>query len=142
MTAARERTLPLLAAASEFFWRSGEEGVLRLQRCDTCGHWQHPPLPLCPKCHGAALTAQPVSGRGRVKTFTVNHQPWKPGMAVPFVFAAIELEEQSELYVMSNVIGEVDRVCSGMPVEVYFEQHDDVWIPLFQPVSDAPEGDR
>lgn len=139
MTATEERTLPILDSDTGFFWVSGQEGVLRIQRCDACHHWQHPPLPLCPKCHSAALTAQPVSGRGRVKTFTVNHQPWKPGMAVPFVFAAIELEEQPELYVMSNVIGAADRVHSGMRVEVCFQQQDDVWIPLFQPASDGVE---
>ena len=32
---------------------------------------------------------------GMVKTFTVNHQQWLPGMAEPVVFAAIELPEKS-----------------------------------------------
>lgn len=142
MTPAGERTLPLLDADSEFFWVSGKEGVLRILRCDACHRWQHPPLPLCRGCHGAALTAQPVSGRGRVKTFTVNHQPWTPGMAVPFVFAAIELEEQPELYVLSNIVEADDRLHSGMAVEVFFQQHEDVWLPLFRPVSDALEINR
>lgn len=136
MNAAVERTLPVLEEASAFFWESGGNGVLRVQCCDVCGQWQHPPLPLCPSCHSDQVAPQPVSGRGRVRTFTINHQPWVPGMAVPFVFAAIELEEQPELYVLSNVAGPVEEVRSGMPVEVFFEQQEDVWIPLFRPVEE------
>lgn len=137
-TTGGERTLPLLEPESAFFWTSGADGVLQIQHCHTCGHWQHPPLPLCPRCHGDDVAPRPVSGRGRVKSFTVNHQPWMPGMAVPFVFAAIELEEQPELYVLSNVLGPVDAVRGGMAVEVCFERCDDVWLPLFRPLEEAP----
>lgn len=140
MTDVSDRVLPVLEDESAFFWLSGQDGVLRIQRCQSCDRWQHPPLPLCPACHSDTLVAQPVSGRGRVTTFTVNHQPWKPGMAVPFVFAAIELEEQPELYVLSNVIGADDSLCSGMAVEVCFEQQEDVWLPLFRPVSVSSGG--
>lgn len=125
--------LPLLTDESAFFWTAGAEGVLRIQRCSACGHWQHPPLPLCPRCHSTEVAPQPVSGHGRVKTFTVNHQPWQREMAVPFVFAAIELAEQPELYVLSNILGPIEEVCSGMPVEVCFQQQEDVWLPLFRP---------
>jgi uncharacterized OB-fold protein len=38
---------------------------------------------------------------------------------------------------MTNIVGcEPERVQIGMPVRVAFEQHDDVWIPLFEPRSD------
>lgn len=137
---AQGRTLPVLEAGSEFFWTAGEEGVLRIQWCATCDRWQHPPLPLCPVCHGDRLIVKAVSGRGRIKTFTVNHQAWKPGMTVPFIFAAIELEEQPELYVLSNVTGAVETLRSGMAVEVYFERQEDVWIPLFRPLQSDVSG--
>lgn len=125
------RKLPLLDAASGFFWTSGADGHLRIQRCTDCGHYQHPPLPRCPQCHGEAVLPQIVSGWGRVATFTVNQQAWLPGMA-PFVFAAIELAEQAQLYVFSNVLGDPAAVRSGMAVHVCFEQHDDVYLPLFR----------
>jgi uncharacterized OB-fold protein len=54
-----------------------------------------------------------------------------------FIFAAIELAEQAELYVLSNVLCAPDGVRSGMPVRVTFERQDDVWIPLFAPVAPA-----
>ena len=125
------RKLPLLDDASGFFWTSGADGHLRIQRCTDCGHYQHPPLPRCPQCHGEAVAPQIVSGRGRVATFTINRQAWLPGMA-PFTFAAIELAEQAQLYVVSNVLGDPAAVHSGMAVRVCFELHDDVCLPLFR----------
>lgn len=75
----------------------------------------------------------PVSGRGRVATFTVNHQPWTPELAEPYIVAIIELEEQAGLRFLSNIIGcPPDEVEIGMPVRVVFEQVEDVWIPLFE----------
>ena len=69
----------------------------------------------------------------RVAAYTVNHEAWLPGLDVPFVFAAVELVEQPELYVFTNILAPPDAVRRGMPVSVTFEQHDDVWLPLFVP---------
>lgn len=127
------RKLPLLEPNTEFFWTSGADGKLRIQRCGNCGHWQHPPFPRCVACASEAVAPQPVSGKGRVATYTINHEPWYPGLEVPFVYAAIELAEQDELYVFSNVLAPVDTVRIGLPVTVTFEQADDVWLPMFVP---------
>jgi uncharacterized OB-fold protein len=78
-----------------------------------------------------------VSGKGRVKTYTVNVQPWVAGLEAPFVFAAVELDEQPELYVFTNILGPADAVRAGMRVEVVFEQREDVYLPLFRPVGSA-----
>lgn len=131
------RKLPVLEPLTEFFWTSGADGTLRIQRCEACGRYQHPPLALCAACHSDAIAPAPVSGRGRVRTFTINHEPWLPGMAVPFVFAVIELEEQAELYLFSNLDGPAADARIGMPVEVRFERHEDVWLPLFRPRGEA-----
>jgi len=84
-------------------------------------------------CHGENIRPEPVSGRGRVASFTVNHEAWLPGLAVPFVFAAIELDEQRELYVFSNLLMPVAEARIGAPVRVCFERHEDVYLPLFRP---------
>jgi uncharacterized OB-fold protein len=35
---------------------------------------------------------------------------------------------------MTNIVGcAPDEVYVGMPVEVTFDEHDDVWLPLFRP---------
>jgi uncharacterized protein len=129
------RKLPLLEPETEFFWTSGADGVLRIQRCSDCGRYQHPPLILCQACHSDAVAPSPVSGKGRVRTWTVNRQAWLPGLEEPFVFAAVELDEQAELYVLSNVLAQPETVCAGLPVQVCFEAQDDVWIPLFKPAE-------
>jgi uncharacterized OB-fold protein len=82
------------------------------------------------------MNPSPVSGRARVTSFTVNHQTWVPGLAVPYVFAVVELVEQAELYLFTNIIEcAVDQVRIGMPVEVLFEAHDDVFLPMFRPAG-------
>lgn len=80
-----------------------------------------------------------MAGTGRVATYTVNAQAWTAGEADPFVFAAIELDEQAELYVFSNVLVPPAEVRSGMRVAVIFEQAEDVWLPLFRPVEQADD---
>lgn len=137
MTGSAARKLPELEPETAFFWTSGEDGLLRIQRCGDCGQWQHPPWPRCRKCHSEAVAPQPVSGRGRVATYTVNVEPWIPGLEVPFVFAAVELEEQPELYVFTNILAPPEAVRRGMPVEVKFERQEDVWLPLFRPAGCA-----
>jgi len=72
----------------------------------------------------------------RWRPYTVNHQPWYPGLDPPYVVAIVEIEEQPDLRLMTNVVNcDAEKVRVGMPVRVLFEQHDDVWIPLFEPAA-------
>ena len=134
------RKLPELTPETAFFWTSGQDGHLRIQRCGDCRHWQHPPFPRCTACGSENVAPEVVSGRGRVATYTINFEPWYPGLEVPFVFAAIELEEQPQLYVFSNVLTPITEARIGTPVSVYFEQSEDVWLPLFRPQADGEAG--
>jgi uncharacterized OB-fold protein len=126
------RQLPLIEAETGWYWTAGTEGRLLIARCGDCGRYQHPPLPRCPVCGSDAIAPAPVSGRGRIATFTINHEAWKPGLPVPFIFAAVELVEQPELYVFTNILGPVEAVRSGLPVTVVFERHEDVFLPMFR----------
>lgn len=135
------RRLPLVEPDTAFFWKAGVEGVLLINRCDNCGRFQHPPLPRCPSCAAEHVTPAPVSGRARVASFTINTQRWNAEMEVPFVFAAVELIEQTELYIFTNIVRcDVSEVRIGMSVVVSFEQHGDVFLPLFQPVEQSSGG--
>ena len=129
------RVLPRITPLNEHFWRGGAQGELRFLRCRSCRHWVHPPAPVCPSCLAKDLAPEAVSGRGRVYSYTVNHQRWIPGSdEAPYVVAIVELVEQGGLRLTTNVVncppGEV-RI--GMPVRVVFEKRDDVHIPLFEP---------
>ena len=87
------------------------------------------------------LESRPVSGRGTVFTYTVNHQPFNPAVPVPYVIAIVELEEQANLRIASNIVDcEPDSVRVGLPVEVRFERQDvgdeSVYMPVFAPRVD------
>nr|WP_086493508.1 OB-fold domain-containing protein [Novosphingobium panipatense] len=127
------RKLPRLEPDTAFFWTSGADGRLRIQRCADCGTWQHPPLPRCAECHGEAVGPEPVSGKGRIASYTVNHEAWLPGLAVPYILAMVELAEQAQLYVFTTLVATEAEARTGLPVRVSFERHEDIWLPLFRP---------
>src|SRR5690606_30668280 len=117
----------MLDADNHAFWTSGQSGKLSITRCVQCRRYQHPPLPVCPEC-GGATQPEPVSGEGRVMTYSINYQPWVPQQEVPFVLAVVELVEQEGLWIMSNIVEcAPEQVAVDMPVEICFEHHDDVW---------------
>ena len=128
------RLLPRLNDQNEHFWTGGADGELRFLRCQDCGYWIHPPSPICPKCLRKNLAVEAASGRATVHTFTVNHQPWYPGLDPPYAVAIVELPEQEGLRLTTNVVGcEPDEVTVDMPVRVVFEEYEDVWLPMFEP---------
>lgn len=132
------RILPALNDRNRAFWTGGEHGELRVLRCRRCGTWVHPPTPLCPRDHSKDLAPEATSGRARVASFTINHQPWMPGPELPYVVAIVSLEDDPSVRLTTNVVGcAPEEVRIGMPVRVVFEHHadpaGDVWLPLFEP---------
>jgi uncharacterized OB-fold protein len=129
------RLLPRLDQENTFFWTSGEDGRLRFQRCRDCRQYVHPPAPRCPYCLSSDTGPEAVSGRGTVESFTVNFQQWIPG-ADPYIVAWVSIVEQDDVRLTTNLVDlEPEQVEIGMPVEVRFEHHEDVWLPLFGPVA-------
>jgi uncharacterized OB-fold protein len=131
------RMLPQIDDHNRAFWAGGADGQLRIAFCAQCGVWVSPPAADCPDC-GGVLEARPVSGRGTVFTYTVNHQPFNPAVPLPYVIAIVELEEQADLRIASNIVDcEQDSVHVGLPVEVRFERQDldgeSVFMPVFAP---------
>ncbi len=130
------RVLPRLTERNKHFWQGGERGELCFLHCATCDHFIHPPQPLCPECLGKGLEPRAVSGRARVLTFTLNHQPWVPAPDHPYCIAIVEIEEQPGLRLMTNIVDcAPESVVIDMPVQVRFEHHDDVWVPVFAPAE-------
>ena len=132
------RILPQVTDRNEHFWRGGAEGELRFLRCQSCATYIHPPSPICPECLGKDLAPEAVSGRARVLTYTINHQPWIPGFEPPYAIAIVEMEEQSGLRLTTNIANcPLEDVKIGMQVRVVFEQCEDVYVPLFEPAESA-----
>jgi uncharacterized protein len=116
------------------FWTAGGAGELRIIRCNECGYYIHPPSPRCPKCLSDDVEPSPVSGRGSVYTYTVNRRDWSPGLEVPYVIAIVQLDEQPDLRLMTNIVGcSADEVAIGMPVQVEFREQGEAFVPVFRP---------
>jgi acetyl-CoA acetyltransferase/uncharacterized OB-fold protein len=129
------RPLPELRPATEWFWTSGADGQLRIQACGDCGKLVHPPVPICPACGSRKSEPTPVSGRATVVGFTVNAHPWGV-LDPPYAIAIVALAEDPDVRLTTNVVGcNPDDVHIGQEVIVRFEQHDDVWLPLFEPTG-------
>jgi uncharacterized OB-fold protein len=117
------------------FWTGGRDGELRIARCGDCGYYIHPPTPRCPQCLSEDVQPSIVSGRGVVYTYTVNEREWAPGVEVPYVIAIVQLDEQPDLRLMTNIVGcSPADVTIGMPVQVEFREQGDVYAPVFRPV--------
>jgi uncharacterized OB-fold protein len=131
--AAPFRVLPRYAEEEAAFWKCGEHDRLEIQFCNACKHWNHPATPICPLCHSRDVSSKPVSGRGTIYSYTINVQAWNPTFEHPYAIAVIELEEQSDLRLVSNVYGcKPEDLYIGMPVEVFFEAWEEIWLPLFR----------
>jgi uncharacterized OB-fold protein len=136
------RMLPEIHEHNRAFWTGGADGRLLLAWCDRCASWLTPPQADCPAC-GGDLDARPVSGYGTVFTYTVNYQPFNPQVPVPYVIAIVELDEQPELRIATNIVDcEPDSVHVGMPVQVRFERQEaageSAYVPVFAPRVSSP----
>lgn len=133
------RLLPRLDQDNEFFWTSGADGRLRFLRCQDCRTFVHPPAPICPQCLSRDLAPEAVSGRATVVAYTLNVQAWIPS-SEPYLIGLVAIDEQESVRLMTNLVEvEPADVRTGMAVEVVFEQAEDVYLPLFRPVSEGPE---
>ena len=92
-------------------------GTLKLQRCDGCAGWRHPPRLACAGCGSDRWRWTQVSGRGVVYTWTVTHQPLVPPFAgdVPYAVVVVELEEGPRLVTAVRGV-EPAALAIGLPV--------------------------
>jgi uncharacterized OB-fold protein len=128
--------LPTEDASSKFFWDGVRQHQLLILRCQACGHYIHLPRPVCRYCLSGDLVPERVSGNGSVYSYTVARQAFHPWFAdrLPYVIAVIELVEETELRMMSNVIGcSPEEVMIGADVEVVFREiTNELTLPMFQ----------
>jgi uncharacterized protein len=138
------RLTPSPSAESHAFWTGGARGQLMISRCRACRHYFHPPGPACWRCRSIDVGTEPVSGRATVAAYTVNRQPWIPGLDPPYIVAMVELEDEPDVRLITNVVDVTpDDIYVGQPVEVFFEdwidvtgeENNRVWLPLFRPRS-------
>ena len=118
------------------FWDGLQRGEFLLLRCKRCGAWRWPVAgcrehPNDPYLENLAWTR--ASGGGNVFAFTVQHAQHTPAFPVPYVYAAIELDEGPMM--ASNVVNcPPEAVYVGMLVRVVLRAITEHYtLPLFGP---------
>ncbi|SOJ57210.1 hypothetical protein MSIMFB_04687 [Mycobacterium simulans] len=141
MSAAPGRPLPLVTDENEFFWTSGADGKLRFQECRACKALIHPPTQVCRYCRSRKIGVRAVSGKATLAGFTVNHRFSLPGMPAPYVIAQVAIVEDPRVRLTTNIVdSDPEQLQLGQPMEVVFEQIEDVWLPLFRSIPNAQPG--
>ncbi|MGE0881793.1 MAG: OB-fold domain-containing protein [Acidimicrobiia bacterium] len=132
-----EPPLPLLTDKNRPFWTGGERGELLMPKCQSCGGIQHPPMPCCYHCGSDDIVIAPMSGHAIVMGCTVNYQQWLPDFPCPYAVAEVAIDDDPRVRLTTTIVNcDPETVYVGMPVKVVFEQHDDVWLPLFEPTGE------
>lgn len=127
---------------SKDLYRGWLDHELRLNRCDDCGRWHHPPRPMCPSCWSWNITARAVSGKGAVHLVMKLHQgPPAEGVdyaAGPHPVVVVELVEQEALRYTSTIVHcDPGDIAIGMPVELAWIERNGAPYPVFQPAGGA-----
>lgn len=128
---------PLNPELTRPFWEAAKRHELVMPRCKTCDQLFFYPRSECPRCLGSDLEWVPVSGRGRLHSFTIINQPVNAAFRddVPYVYAVVQLLEGPRM--ISNLVEcDVESVSVDMPVEAVFDDVTPEWtLVKFKPAS-------
>ena len=114
------------------YWEGAREGVLRVQRCDSCGGHQWGPEWMCHRCQSFDVGWVDVDPVGTIYSWERSWHPVHPALADqgPYVVVLVELAHVDGVRMLGNLLGDphID-VEIGANVEAVFEQHDDAEHP-------------
>jgi len=123
------------------FWEGAARRQLVLPRC-SCRRFVWYPDGTCRNCGGSIREWTPVSGRGRLFSWSIVHRAFIPQLAslVPFVTGLVAIEEDPAVRLATLVVDcPHDRLRIDMPVLVTFRALQfagvagSVLAPLFAP---------
>jgi uncharacterized OB-fold protein len=121
---------------SAAFWAATTAHELRYQQCRRCRRVVFFVRVICPGCGSDNLESKLSRGAGAVYSRTVVRRDGQPFFRerTPYVYALVDLDEGFR--VASEIVtSDVDRVAISDRVQVTWEDHPDVSIPLFTPAS-------
>lgn len=110
------------------FWEAAQRRELVMPRCKTCDHLFFYPRSECPRCLSSDLEWVKVSGRGRLHSFTVIHQPANAAFRndVPYVYAVVQLAEGPRM--VSNIVQcDLGALKVDMPLEAVYDAVTPEW---------------
>jgi len=121
------KPLPRINSINRPFWEACNRDELVIQQCEApeCRRFVYYPRVCCPYCVGGELAWRKISGRGRIKTYTVVHRPQHESFfpEAPYHVIAVELDEGPLMY--SRLAGKPapDERLMGRAVRVVFNDH-------------------
>jgi uncharacterized protein len=135
------RPIPVPNEWTKPFWEAAKRGVLELQRCQSCGHFQHPPYATCTQCISTDLKFEPVRGVGTIYAYTIMYHTGDKRFApaVPYASIIVELDDAPGALLAANLLeAPYTDAKVGRRVEVVFERlNDDITLPQFRLVRPA-----
>ena len=130
------RPVPVPDQWTKPFWDAAKRESLELQRCQDCGHFQHPPYPTCLNCMSIDLKFEPVGGSGTIYAYTLMYHTGDKrfASAVPYASIVVELDDAPGALMAANLLGVPHTEAKvGRRVEVVFEPLDDeISLPQFR----------
>jgi uncharacterized OB-fold protein len=114
------KPLPKPTETSRPFWDAAKQHRLQLQHCGGCQSFIYYPRDRCPHCLSDQLEWRPVSGKGKVYSYTTVRRASVRSFAdKPYVLAIVELDEGVRM--TTNIEAPPESVKIGMPVTVFFD---------------------
>lgn len=134
--AAPERPLPSLDEQDTApFWIATRSHKLTYQVCLDCGIVVFYPRAHCTGCLSLSLEWRESAGLGTVYTFTVIRQHGHPYFRsrLPYLVGWIDLAEGFRM--MAEIVASPGEVLVGQQVQLDWEDHAQLSIPVFRPLG-------
>lgn len=127
--------VPVPTPVTQPFWDATKQHRLLLQKCAN-GHVFYYARTHCPECLSNDVSWVEASGRGKLYSYTVARRPQSPEFAedVPYIIAAVTLAEGPRMTSLL-VDADPDNVAIDGPVEVAWDDLDELSMPYFRPVK-------
>ncbi len=130
------RPIPVPNEWTQPFWDAAKQGVLALQRCQACHHFQQPPYATCVNCMSIDLKFEPVAGHGAIYAYTIMYHTGDQrfAAAVPYASIIVELDAAPGALLIGNLLDAPPTEAKvGRRVEVVFQKlNDEITLPQFR----------
>lgn len=121
------------------FFESAARDMLALCTCVGCDAVLHLPGPRCSRCGSFETRWRPVSGKGRLYSWTTVEHQVHPAFPPPYTIVLVELDDAPGTRLLGHLPGR-PKLAPGMAMRVWFEPvADEVKLPQWQPVPDIEE---
>ncbi|OCA85327.1 Zn-ribbon domain-containing OB-fold protein [Pseudobacillus wudalianchiensis] len=121
-----QKPIPLKNQDNHPYWDAADRHELLIQKCESCGHYSHPPGPACSKCGSAELSWENLGSEvnGTIYSFIISYRPFLPGFQddLPLVIAVVELDKAPQVKLIANVLNcNPQDVSIGMNVKMTWQ---------------------